>query len=85
MMTNYGAITARITPFTAVFLPSFAGGCSEARLAKAQEFFSQPEHSPLSTPKELEKTAAAVHDCVRLNEREGPAVKRYLSQFAPKR
>lgn len=78
MTENYEAITSRLPPPFHAFMPNFAGGCSEEILAKAQSFFSQPEHSVPGTEEQLQKVTERVHDCIGLRKREGEAVTRYL-------
>ena len=68
----------RLPPAFASFMPFFASGCSAERLAEAREFFAQPEHRGPATDKQLAQVGEQVADCVRLREREGEAVARYL-------
>jgi len=42
MTANYAAIAKRLPPDFVAFLPSFADGCSEARLEAAKKFFADP-------------------------------------------
>ncbi|MFQ5511785.1 MAG: M1 family metallopeptidase [Candidatus Krumholzibacteriia bacterium] len=79
---NYDAITAKIPPDFAAFMPFFVSGCSEERLQAAREFFDHPGHSVDGTAKNLAKVADQVGDCINLREREAAAVADYLSRLA---
>jgi alanyl aminopeptidase len=79
MTENYAAITSRVPPsVAATWLPHFAGGCSEERLAAAREFFADAARSLPGTETELQKVGEGVKSCVELREREGRAVGAYL-------
>ena len=75
---NYGRVRERIPPMYAVFLPYMAGGCSEARLAKGKDFFTQPANSVAGMDTELAKVSAQVDECVRLRAREADRARAYL-------
>ncbi len=75
---NYDALRRRIPDSAAVVLAHLASGCSEARLRKAQEFFSDPAHAAPGMDRELAKVAESVTNCTSLRAREGPVVSRYL-------
>ncbi|HZL85834.1 MAG TPA: ERAP1-like C-terminal domain-containing protein, partial [Candidatus Krumholzibacteria bacterium] len=77
---NYDAIGKRLPPEFMGFMPFMAGGCSAERLAKAQEFFGQPQHQAPGTTVQLAKVGDQVHDCVGLHEREGAAVAAFLDR-----
>lgn len=81
-MAHYKEIIAKIPPVYAVFVPYFGAGCDAPKLAKAKEFFSQPEHSVAGAEVELARMLEAGNDCIGLKAREGEAVKRYLTQVA---
>ena len=76
---NYAAITSKLPPDFAGFLPFVAGGCEPARLEAAKTFFAEPAHSVQGTARTMAQVTDQVSDCVRLREREGAAVKRYLT------
>jgi alanyl aminopeptidase len=78
MTTNYDAITARVPPMFAAYLPYAASGCSLERLERAREFFSEPEHDVAGTGATLQRVADQVTDCAALREREGRGVAAYL-------
>jgi alanyl aminopeptidase len=79
-MTDHYDVIRKNTPQDfIVFMPYFAAGCSTARLDAAKAFFSVPEHDPPGTARELAKVVEGVEDCVRLNAREGEAVRKYVS------
>jgi alanyl aminopeptidase len=78
MEENFEAIKARVPEAVLAFMPQFASGCSEARLARAKAFFAQPAHRAPGTDATLVKVADAVEGCARLRAREGPAVARSL-------
>lgn len=80
-MSNYDAITAMIPPMFASYLPFMAGGCSRERLAKAQEYFSDPARSVPGTEETLAKVSDQVNDCAGLRDREGAKVAAYLKRF----
>jgi hypothetical protein len=79
MRKNYDTIMKRVPPMYAAFLPYYAGGCSQPRLAEAETFFAEPAHAAPGTAKELAKVAEGVNDCVELRAREGARVKAFLS------
>jgi hypothetical protein len=79
--TNYEAITAKMPPMFASFMPYMAGGCSRERLAKAQEFFSDPARNVPGTEESLAKVSDQVNDCAGLRDREGAKVAEYLKRF----
>ena len=79
MTRRYDAIAARIPPDYLVFLPWFAKGCSRERLAAAGAFFADPKHSPPGTAKELAEVEDAVQTCVRIEAREGGAVRQFVT------
>jgi cytosol alanyl aminopeptidase len=81
-LAHYDEIVKKIPPLYAVYLPYAGGGCSEARLAKAKEFFAIPAHSPPGTEVELARMLESGGDCIGLRAREGAAVTRYLTQLA---
>jgi len=78
MTTNYEAITSRIPPEFASFMPFYAGGCSQERLKDAQTFFRDPKHQVPGQEIQLGEVADQVNDCVHLQEREGEAIVAYL-------
>jgi alanyl aminopeptidase len=80
MTDNYEAITSKFPAAYAAYLPFFAGGCSEQRLAAARSFFANPEHSVDGTSDNLGKVVEQVTDCVNLREREGAAVAEFLNR-----
>ncbi len=80
-MQNYQAITAKMPAMFASFMPYMAGGCSRARLAKAQEFFTDPSRLVPGTEESLAKVSDQVNDCAGLREREGAKVAEYLKRF----
>ena len=78
-LEHYDAFAGRMPPEFVAFMPGIAGGCSEERLERAREFFSQPEHRVEGTDVQMAKTARQVMDCVELRRREGDVVAAYLS------
>ena len=78
---NYDRIAAKIPPMFRIYLVYYAFGCTEERITAAKAFFSQPEHAPLGTDKELAQLDAQIGTCVGLREREGPRVARMLGQL----
>jgi len=78
MQAHYPALTARIPPEDAAYLPWMADGASPSRLEAAQRFFAAPAHAPAGTAKELEKVVELVHQRLKLRQREGQAVGAYL-------
>jgi hypothetical protein len=75
---NYEAIKRHVPEPILGFMPGFAAGCSDQRLARARAFFAQPAHRVPGTDRQLHKVAEQVGDCVRLRAREGAAVAAYL-------
>jgi alanyl aminopeptidase len=79
MTAHYAELAARIPADFMVFLPEFADGCSPQRAAEAKSFFTNPEHAPPGTTKELSRVEESVGDCVSLDAREGESVRRYAT------
>jgi alanyl aminopeptidase len=82
MTENYDRIAERIPAMMMSYMPYFASGCSQKRLAAAEAFFSEPGHDISGTAKSLENVTEQVGDCVALRDREGAAVADYLSKLA---
>jgi cytosol alanyl aminopeptidase len=80
-MKNYETITAKIPPMFASFMPYMAGGCSRERLAKAQEYFTNPARNVPGMEESLAKVTDQVNDCAGLRDREGAKVAEYLKRF----
>jgi len=80
MTENFGTISSKLPPMYLVFMPLFAGGCSQERLEKAKVFFADPQHQVPGYEKELDKVADSVNDCASLRQREGALVSAYLNQ-----
>ncbi len=81
MTDHYDAIVSRVPVEFAAMLPYLAGGCSEERLKRAEEFFSDPANQVPGTMHQLEKITDQVNNCANLREREGDAVSAYLEGF----
>jgi hypothetical protein len=79
MTAHYAELAARIPSDFMVFMPYFADGCSNERMAAAKTFFADPQHAPPGTSKELSRVEESVGDCVTLNAREGESVRRYAA------
>jgi alanyl aminopeptidase len=79
MTDNYETISTRVPPIFLSYMPYFASGCSEERLAAARRFFARPENSVDGTENNMAKVTDQVTDCVNLREREGAAVAAYLN------
>jgi alanyl aminopeptidase len=75
---NYAALRRRIPDSAAVILAHLAAGCSEPRLRRASEFFSDPANAVPGMDRELAKVAESVTDCTALRAREADGVARYL-------
>jgi hypothetical protein len=82
MTENYEVLTSKFPAVIASYMPYFAGGCSNERLAAAQRFFASPEHNVEGTVDNMVKVTEQVTDCVNLREREGAAVAEFLSRRA---
>ena len=82
MAENYAAIAARVPAFVLPDLVYFASGCSLERLERARAFFADSTHRVAGTGEEFEKMAERCRDCVRLKEREGASISRFLAQAA---
>jgi hypothetical protein len=79
---NYATVAGRMPPDFVAFLVFFGGGCSEERLAAAQEFFGAAERRTPAVDVQLAKLTAAVTDCAALRRREGEAVAAWLAERA---
>jgi hypothetical protein len=75
MTVHYAELAARIPADFMVFMPYFAGGCSDERMRAAKSFFSDPEHAPPGTATELARVEETVGDCVTLDARELESVR----------
>ncbi|MCH7548789.1 MAG: M1 family peptidase, partial [Candidatus Krumholzibacteriota bacterium] len=82
MMANYEGIAERLPAMYLAYMPYYVSGCSQERLAAAEAFFSEPAHSVPGTDKNMKKVGDQVMDCINLREREGPAVRDYLTRLA---
>ena len=80
--SNYEALKARVPAQQLAYLPLYASGCSAELLATTRAFFSQPEHQVPGTEGQLARTANQVNECIKLRQREGPAVSAYLREVA---
>ncbi|MFZ2492679.1 MAG: M1 family metallopeptidase [Thermoanaerobaculia bacterium] len=78
-MTNYDAIATKIPPPYRASFPRLAGGCSEARLAKAREFFFTPERKVEGMEREMERTEEEVKNCTAFRAREQETIRKYLA------
>jgi len=78
MEKNYGLLQSRLPEPVLAFMPQFAAGCSQERLARAQAFFAEKGHSVPGTDRQLAKVTEAVKDCARLRAREGGHVGAFL-------
>lgn len=76
---HFDDLAERVPPMILDFLPRMAGGCSPERLRAAEEFFTADSRRTESLAKTLAKVRDQVHACVALREREGAAVRRYLT------
>jgi peptidase M1-like protein/ERAP1-like protein len=85
LKSGYRTIVKRIPPFYISDLPSFAECCRTERIEEAKAFFGTPETNLPGTQEELAKVIDSINDCVRLGEREGQAVGRFLVQSASSR
>ncbi|HKQ59193.1 MAG TPA: M1 family metallopeptidase [Candidatus Eisenbacteria bacterium] len=85
LRTGYRPIVTKIPPFYLPNLPEFAECCQTARLEEAKAYFGQAETNFPGTQDELAKATDRIRDCVTLRDREGPAVARYLVQYAQSR
>ena len=79
VLTNYDAIATRVPPQFRAGLPRTAGGCDPARLAKAREFFSKPEHKVEGMDRAMDQTEERVKECVAFRARESEAIRNYLA------
>ncbi len=77
---HYTEISGRIPPFVRAFLPFAAGGCSAERWRKAEAFFAEPDHRAPGIEQQIAQVGEGVAACVRLREREGEAVARWLAK-----
>ena len=82
MMSHYDQISTRVPPPALRFMPMMGSGCSAARLAATQAFFSDPKHAMPGVEKTLERVSDNVHTCISLREREGERVTTFMRGFA---
>ena len=80
LIESHDDLVSLLPPFLRSFLPLFVGGCSAERLATAKAFFGQEKHRVDGTERQMAQVAEQVEDCVRLREREGAVVARYLNR-----
>ncbi len=85
LKARYSTIVQKIPSFFVPGLPGFAACCRPERIEDARAFFNYSATSPPGTQEELAKVIDGINDCVRLHDREGPAVTRYLVQSASSR
>ena len=79
LFDNYDVIAAQLRPEARAFLPFVARGCSRERLERVREFFSEPDRLSPSTRISIDRTADSVEACASLNDREGDAVRAFLT------
>ena len=80
ILRNYDAITARVPAAFRANFPSLAGGCSDARLARAREFFFTPERKVEGMERSMARTEEQVKECVAFRAREAETVRKYLAE-----
>jgi alanyl aminopeptidase len=80
LIANYDRIAGRIPPFVRAFLPFAAGGCSAERWRKAETFFGDPAHRAPGIEQQMARAGEGVAACVRLRDREGERVARWLAK-----
>lgn len=78
MTGNYDAIMAKIPPPYAQYMAYFAMCCDEDDLARAEAFFADKIATTPAIGGELPKVVEQSVDCIRMREREGETVRRYL-------
>jgi alanyl aminopeptidase len=79
---HFETLAGRVSPEFVANFGSVGDGCSPERLAAAEAFFGDPVRAVPGTDRNLERVRDSVTDCVRLQEREGESVARYLRRFA---
>lgn len=84
MTQNYDTIRGKLPEMFAIYMPYFAGGCTEERLSAMEAFFSQEGHFVQGQDKEMAKVAEGIRDCTGLREREGASVAEYLASTTPR-
>jgi alanyl aminopeptidase len=77
---HYDEIAGRIPPFVRAFLPFAAAGCSAERWRRAEAFFADPAHRVPGIEQQMAQAGEGVAACVRLRQREGEAVARWLAK-----
>ncbi|HEX4823814.1 MAG TPA: M1 family metallopeptidase [Candidatus Polarisedimenticolaceae bacterium] len=75
MTTHYDELAAKIPSDYMIYMPYYAAGCSEERVAAARTFFSDPKHAPSGTATELARVVESVDECVALDRRFGDTVR----------
>ena len=86
MMEHHDDVAARMPDSIRPFMTGFAlrGTCTEAAIAAAQSFYTDPRHAVAGTDRELAKNTDAVRDCIALRAREGASVAGYLRTVDPR-
>ena len=77
LVANYEALAARVPPDLAGGLPALVSGCSAERLAAAEAFFGTPGRRA-AAELEMAKLRDRTAQCLRLRQREGPALAAHL-------
>ncbi len=75
---RWDEVARHMPPFSVAFMPYTAAGCSAERAERATRFFADPKHQGPGTELQMAKVNQSVAACVRLREREGAAVERWL-------
>ncbi len=78
---NFDAISEKIPEMYRAFLPYFAMGCDEARVADAREFFATKKDDIPGYERTLAKVAEQITHCAQMRERESSSVRNYLQDW----
>ena len=79
---NHDQLAQGIPPFARAFLPFIGAGCSAERWRKTEAFFAAPARQVPGVQQQLAEVGDEVAGCLRLREREGAAVERWLAAAA---
>jgi alanyl aminopeptidase len=83
---RYEDIARVMPPAVLTYFPRLALGqaCSEERLSRVQQFWSDPKHATAGMDKALASAAEDVRSCIALRAREGQSVAAYLRTVDPR-
>jgi alanyl aminopeptidase len=82
MYDRYPQLSQKIPPPALRFMPFVLGsGCEQDEFARMRQFLGDPARQAPGIEQTIRQVADTVDDCVRLRQREGEAVRRYLNSL----